>query len=160
MDARSELYWLADRLERTYREGNWAGRGLAAALEGVTVLEAHWRPVTGQRTIAELVAHVAYWCRWTAHHLHPDRYPHPGSDWPEVPPTAAAWEEVGRQVEQAHRDCAEAIRASDPRILDAPAPENSVTWREALVDLATHTSYHASQIFVLRRWYATQEIAV
>jgi uncharacterized damage-inducible protein DinB len=160
VDPRDELAWLADRLERTYREGNWAGKGLAQALEGVTALEAHWRPVTGQRTIAELVAHVAYWCRWTAHHLQPERYPHPGQDWPAVPPTVQAWEEVRRDVEEAHRDCAQAVRAADPALLDRPAPENSGTWREALVDLATHTSYHAAQIFVLRRWYATQDLAL
>lgn len=160
MDPRSELRWLADRLERTYREGNWAGRGLASALDGVSAVEAHWRPLTGQRTIAELVAHVAYWCRWTAHHLRPDRYPHPGADWPEVTRTADAWERLRAEVEQAHADCAEAIRSADPALLDTPAPDDSATWREALVDLATHTSYHAAQIFVLRRWYATQELAV
>jgi uncharacterized damage-inducible protein DinB len=160
MDPRAELQRLADRIERTYREGNWAGRGLAAALEGVTAAEAHWRPVTAQHTIAELVAHVAYWCRWTAHHLRPDRHPHPGQDWPQVPPTPEAWERLRAEVEQAHADCARAIREADPSVLDSPAPEDSVTWREALVDLATHTSYHAAQIFVLRRWYATQEIAV
>ncbi len=159
MDPRAELGWLADRLERTYREGNWAGRGLVPALEGVSPVEAHWRPTTGQHTIAELVAHVAYWCRWTAHHLQPHRFPHPGQDWPEVPPTREAWEEIRRQVEQAHRDCADAIRSADPSVLDLPAPENSCTWREALADLATHTTYHAAQVFVLRRWYATQELA-
>lgn len=160
MEPRRELAWLADRLVRTYREGNWAGQGLAQALEGVSPLEAHWRPVTSQRTIAELASHAAYWCRWTAHHLQPDRFPHPGQDWPEVPSTPEAWEKIRREVEQAHLECAEAIRNADPGILDAPAPENSVTWREALVDLATHTSYHAAQIFVLRRWYATQDIAL
>lgn len=160
MDPDKELSWLAERLERTYREGNWAGRGLAAALEGVTAAEAHWRPVTGQRTIAELVAHTAYWCRWVAHHLRPEEFPDPGQDWPEVPPTAETWERVRREAEQAHRDCASAVRRADPAVLDAPAPEDSGTWREVLVDLATHTSYHAAQVFVLRRWYATQELAV
>jgi hypothetical protein len=127
MDPRAELQQLADRIERTYREGNWAGRGLAAALEGVTAAEAHWRPVTAQHTIAELVAHVAYWCRWTAHHLRPDRHPHPGQDWPQVPPTPEAWERLRAEVEQAHADCARAIREADPSVLDSPAPEDSVT---------------------------------
>lgn len=160
MDPRDELRWLADRIERTYREGNWAGRGLADAIEGVTAPEAHWRPVTGQRTIAELVAHVAYWCRWAAHHLRPDRYPHPGQDWPELVPAPEAWQRLLREVEQAHADCSEAIRTADPALLDTPAPDDSATWRQVLVDLATHTSYHAAQIFVLRRWYATQEVAL
>lgn len=160
MEARAELRWLADRLERTYREGNWAGPGLAHALEGVSAPEAHWRPVSGQHTMAELVAHVAYWCRWVAHHLRPDQFPRPGADWPEIPPTRDAWERVRVDVERAHADCAAAIRAADPAVLDSTAPENSGTWREALVDLATHTSYHAAQIFVLRRWYATQDLAL
>lgn len=160
MDARTGLRWLADRLERTYREGNWAGPGLSQALEGVTVPEAHWRPVSGQHTIAELASHVAYWCRWVAHHLRPSEFPDPGGDWPEIPPTREAWERVRADLERAYSDCAAVIRALDPAILDAPAPEDSGPWREVLVDLATHISYHAAQIFVLRRWYATQELAL
>src|SRR3989304_795483 len=70
--------WLAERLERTYGEGNWAGKGIRPALEGLTAAEAHWRPVPAQHTIAEIAWHMAYWCWKVAHWLDPDAVPAPG----------------------------------------------------------------------------------
>lgn len=160
MGPREELERLADRLERAYHQGTWAGRALAQVLEGVSPLEAHWRPVTEQRTIAELTAHVAYRCRWTAHQLDPNGFPHPGQEWPAVAPTAEAWDEIRREVAQAHRDCARAIRTADPALLDQLVPQTAFTFRELLTDLAAHTLCHAAQISLLRRWYATQDLAL
>src|SRR3990172_9142083 len=72
--------WLAERLERTYGEGNWAGKGIRPALEGLTAAEAHWRPVPAQHTIAEIAWHMAYWCWKVAHWLDPDAVTDPGEE--------------------------------------------------------------------------------
>ncbi len=156
MTPREELNWIAGRLERAYREGTEAAKGLAEVLNGVTSVEAYWRPVTAQPTVAELVSDIAYRYRWVARHLRGGEETHPE----QAPSTQEAWEALLRRIGEALAECVRTIRAADPAVLDAPGPRGVNTWREVLADLATDTSYYAAQILVLRRWYATQELAV
>src|SRR3972149_3221037 len=87
--------WLAERLERTYGEGNRAGKGIRPALEGLTAAEAHWRPVPAQHTIAEIAWHMAYWCWKVAHWLDPDAVTDPGEEGGQpLAPTPGAWLQV------------------------------------------------------------------
>ncbi len=160
MTPHEELVWIAGRLERAYRKGTGVAKGLAEVLKGVTSVEAHWRPVTAQPTIAELVSDITHRYRGVARHLRTGQGLHPGEAPTQVPPTHEDWEELLRQLEEALAECVQGIRTADPALLDAPAPGSSDLWREVLVDLATDTSHHAAQILVLRRWYATQELAV
>lgn len=150
--------WLAERLEGTYVEGNWAGKGIRPALEGLTAAEAHWRPVPAQHTIAEIARHMAYWCWQVAHWLDPDAVTDPGEEgWQPVAPTPEAWLEVQLDLERAHRTAAAVIRKLTAEALGQPyRPGGPGPWKklDVVVDLATHDSYHAAQIFVLRRWYA------
>lgn len=89
--------WIAERYDLSQRLGNWAARGVAPALEGVTGEMASWRPVPDQHTIGEIVAHLAYHAELGEQRLR-----------------GGAWE---------------------------------------YVDIATHDSYHAGQIFVLKRLF-------
>ncbi len=153
MDLRA---WAAERLERTYRDGNWAGSGVLPALRDVTLDEAHWRPAPEQHTIAEIALHVAYWCWMVAYRLDPGSTAKPGEDWQPVAPTPEAWQRVLEGLEGAHAACAAAIRAADPARLDEPIPDSPWAVRDVVADIATHDSYHAAQIFVLRRLYAAR----
>jgi len=149
--------WLAERLERTYGEGNWAGKGIRPALEGLTAAEAHWRPVPAQHTIAEIAWHMAYWCWKVAHWLDPDAVTDPGEEgWQPVAPTPEAWLEVQLELERAHGAAAAVIRKFASAALAGRA-DGPWTKLDVVVDLATHDSYHAAQIFVLRRWYAAAQ---
>jgi hypothetical protein len=149
--------WLAERLERTYGEGNWAGKGIRPALEGLTAAEAHWRPVPAQHTIAEIAWHMAYWCWKVAHWLDPDAVTDPGEEgWRPVAPTPEAWLEVQLELERAHGAAAAVIRKFASAAL-ADKADGPWTKLDVVVDLATHDSYHAAQIFVLRRWYAAAQ---
>lgn len=153
--------WLAERLERTYVDGNWSGKGVRPALDGVTPAEAHWRPVPAQHTIAEIAAHMAYWCWRAAQWLDPDAVADPGEEeWRPVAPTPDAWLEVQLELERAHAACAAVIRRLTPEALAEPyRPGGPGPWTklDVVVDLATHDSYHAAQVFVLRRWYAAAQ---
>lgn len=149
--------YLAERLERTYREGNWSGPGVVPALAGITVEEAHWRPAPDQHTIAELAWHIAYWCWFVAHRLDPETVTHPGDDWQPVERSEAAWATVLDEIDRAHAACDRAIREVAPERLDQPVrPESPWRMLDLVTDIATHDSYHAAQIFVLRRLYRAQ----
>ncbi len=150
--------WLADRLTRTYADGNWSGKGVRPALEGVTLEEAHWRPTPDQHTIAEMAAHMAFWCWKAASWFDPESATDPGEEeWPAVLPSVQAWAQVVDELARAHAACAAIVRRLDPAVLEehyrpaGPGPWNKLS---IIVDLATHDSYHVAQIFVLRRLYA------
>jgi DNA mismatch repair protein MutL len=74
-------------------------------------------------------------------------------NWRTVPSTADGWRDARADLQAAQRRLVEAIRATPPaRLMEhARGP-----WRlfDFIVDIATHDSYHAAQIFVLRRLYA------
>lgn len=148
-----ERTWLADRLERTYREGNWAGSGVLPALKDLPLEEGHWCPAPEQHTVAEIALHVAYRNR----RLAPDSVADPGEDWKPVEMTASAWAAVLDGLDRAHTACARAIRRIEPSRLDEPIPDRPWTVRDVLADLAAHDSYLAAQIFVLRRSHAPEE---
>ncbi len=148
--------WLSERLVKTYETGNWSGKGVRQALEGVTLEEAHWRPAPEQHTIAELASHMAYWCWVVARRVAPDSVVDPGEEeWRPVPATAEAWVEVQGELARAHGACAAVIRGLTVENLGEPA-HGPTPWSvlDVVTDLATHDSYHAAQIFVLRRLYA------
>ncbi|MCS7173995.1 MAG: DinB family protein [Armatimonadetes bacterium] len=152
--------WFAERLRRILREGPEGREGLWGLLGDVTVVEAHWRPVSGQPSIADLVAHLAYRCAWAAHELRPD-HPHPGPDpWPRPANTPGAWGELRKRLGHAVEACAQAVQEADDTLLDRAAPGREGTWRDVLTDLLLEAAHTAGQITVLRRWYTTQEIAV
>ncbi len=150
--------WLAQRLQGTYLEGNWSGKGVRPALEGVTPEEAHWRPVPAQHTIAEIAWHMAYWCWKVARWLDPAAVVDPGEEeWRPVAPTTEAWIDVQEDLGRAHEACAATIRRLPAEALAEPyRPGGTGPWTklDVVADLATHDSYHAAQIFLLRRWYA------
>src|SRR3972149_3154791 len=149
--------WLAERLERAYGEGEGGGKGIRPALEGLTAAEAHWRPVPAQHTIAEIAWHMAYWCWKVAHWLDPDAVPDPGGGGGRAgAPPPGPGVEVQRDLGPARGAAAAVIRKFASAALAGRA-DGPWTKLDVVVDLATHDSYHAAQIFALRRWYAAAE---
>jgi hypothetical protein len=153
---------IAAWLERVYAEGGGETEGLARVLEGVTAGEAGWRPVSGQRTIAEIAGHLVHRCRRLLHLLDPTVHPHPGPEpGSEEPGRPEDWESTRERLRTAFTLLAATLRSLPPAALDQPVPDHAGrTWRDVLCDLVVDTAHHAGQIAVLRRWYATQELAV
>jgi len=157
MASQSLTDWLRARVDRTYGSGNWAGPGPLRAIRGITPAAAHWRPHPDQHTIAEITRHMGYWkdaveARLTGRPWTYDK----SANWREVPPTARGWAAARSELAAAHRRLMRALeRAKDADLLapvDAVDPRR-LRWRmlDFVVDVATHDSYHAAQIFVLRR---------
>lgn len=151
---------IADWLERVCAEGSTGTEGLARVLERVTSREAGWRPVSGQRTIAEIAEHLVHRCRRLLHLLDPTVHPHPSLE-PESREPIEGWESAPQRLGAAFAALAATLRTLAPDALDQPVPDHAGrTWRDVLYDLVVDTAHHAGQIAVLRRWYATQELAV
>src|SRR2546426_12255181 len=53
--------WILEHVDQTYRKGNWAGRGVLPAIEGVDAGAAHWRPHPERHTIAGIALHMGHW---------------------------------------------------------------------------------------------------
>lgn len=157
MAAQSIADWLRARVDRTYRSGNWAGPGVLRAIRGVSPAAAHWRPHPDQHTIAEITVHMGYWkdaveARLTGRPWTYDK----AANWRPVAPTARGWAGARAELAAAHRRLMRALRATRAADLLAPAAAvdpRRLRWRmlDFVVDVATHDSYHAAQIFVLRR---------
>ncbi len=156
------LHWIAERCDRTYTRGNWAGSGVLPSIEGVSVEAVHWRPHPEQHTIAEIVLHMAYWkdaagARIAGRSWTYDEY----QDWRPVPATEQGWGQAKAELQAAHERLMADLRAlRDDRLL---APVTRVEWEkptlrviDLAVDIATHDHYHAAQIFVLKRLSATR----
>lgn len=152
--------WIVEHCDQTYRKGNWAGKGVLPALEGVSTEEASWRPNSEQHTIAELALHMAYWKDAVTARIsgRPWQYSEE-MDWRPVPATAQGWEDAKEDLERAHHRLLDALRnVSGERLFDVLG---KAWWLEGgqarVIDFALgaphHDMYHAAQIFVLRRLF-------
>jgi uncharacterized damage-inducible protein DinB len=150
--------WIVQRCDQTYRAGNWAGKGVLACVEGLRPQEAHWRPHPDQHTVAEILLHMAYWKDAVTSRLSgaPWTYDE-AQDWRQVAPTADGLASALAELEASHGRLMEQLTAlTAERLL---TPVGRAWWSavgqalvvDLVVDVATHDTYHAAQIFVLRR---------
>lgn len=144
------LRWLIRRCDRTYRRGNWAGGGPGRALHGVTSEAAHVRH-PGEHTIAESALHMAYWKDAVTAHVTGKPWTFdPQGNWRSPAPTAEGWAQARAELAASHRRLMRALRGLTPRRLEERVARG-VTVLDLLVDIATHDTYHAAQVFILRR---------
>ena len=142
--------WLVARVRGTYGRGNWAGKGVLPSIEGVSADVAHRRHPE-QHTIAELVLHMAYWKDAVAAALtgrpwqFDDR-----QNWRAAGPGEAGWAGAKEELAAAQRRLMAALRRfALPRAMERIRGRVRVI--DVVTDIATHDTYHAAQIFVLRR---------
>ncbi|HEY3248475.1 MAG TPA: DinB family protein [bacterium] len=157
MPASSLPAWARRRVDQTYRTGNWAGPGVLRAIRAVPSAVAHWRPDPDQHTIAEMVRHMGYWklaveARLTGRPWAYDKV----ENWRPVAPTARGWVDAKAELADAHRRLMRALdrlSAADLAAPVQPVDPRKRRWSilDFVIDVATHDTYHAAQIFVLRR---------
>ncbi len=147
------LPWVLAHCDQTFRSRNWAGRGVLPALRRVSYPQAHWRPHPHQHTIAEIVLHMAYWKDAVTARLQrqPWRYDRK-LNWRPVPPTARGWENARAELRAAQERLMRSLRTfPQSRLLKPIKPRNRNRFIDLAVAIATHDSYHAAQLFVLKR---------
>ena len=129
----------------------------AATLAGLSSTDAARRVGGVPHSIAEIVAHMAFWQNWFCRRLDGVHEPMVSSaalGWPE--PTPGGWNDlkshflVGLERVAMHGDAASALDQPISPALEFP-PLAQFTVRDALVHVAQHNSYHLGQIVSLRQ---------
>jgi uncharacterized damage-inducible protein DinB len=132
----------------------------ARALEGLPAELAHRRVPNAAHTVAELVAHMAFWQDWFCRRCDGTRAPmvqRAADGWPDV--NSRPWPEIERQF----LDGLERAAAfGTPDRLDAPLsppiefpPLANYTVRDALTHMANHNAHHLGQVILLRQLLGT-----
>jgi uncharacterized damage-inducible protein DinB len=127
----------------------------AKALEGLGAAEAERHVPGAPHSVAEIVAHMAFWQDWWYARCAGDAVPVVASaalGWPAV--SADSWPGLrSRFVERLHQ-----LALLSDGNLAAPVtpsiefpPLAKYTIGEALVHVATHTGYHLGQVILLRQ---------
>lgn len=143
---------LADQLQRSYAGEAWHGPSLAEALAGVGAANAYRRPLGGH-SIAEIVAHVAWWLDAARDRIERGFGARArGSEWPAVGAVSAErWRTLQTRLATAHQRLHETVAALDYARLDDPVPGSDPTVGGMLLGVLQHNAYHAGQIALLAR---------
>src|SRR5205807_3042729 len=103
-------------LEDTAGRTNWAHKGLRAALRGLRLDEALWKPERGH-SVWEQINHIAYWKRYILHRTQgkPTRA---RQAWPAPGRTAAELNRSIADLGALHRELRAAVTGLDPETFD------------------------------------------
>jgi uncharacterized damage-inducible protein DinB len=151
-----EIALLLRILDECYDKKAWHGPNLKGAIRGLDAAEAAWRPGTGRRSIADIVAHAAYWKYAVRRRLRGDKrgsFALEGSNWFELPSpwTEQSWKSYGRLLDREHRALRDTL-ASFPADRLHELPEGGkVRFFTQIYSVALHDVYHAGQIQLLKR---------
>src|SRR6476620_3807363 len=124
------------------------------ALERLATAYAERQPSGAPRSVAGIVAHMAFWQEWFCARCDGDDRPmvaHAGEGWPTLAP--GHWPEVqARFLAGLDRAVAFSNRADQPvaPAIDFP-PMAHYTIGDALVHVAQHNAHHLGQVVLLRQ---------
>jgi uncharacterized damage-inducible protein DinB len=128
-----------------------------AALAGLAQTQAAERPANGDHSIAEIVAHMAFWQQWFLDRCDGRQIPAPPRaelGWPPV--TGTTWDAV---LERFQTGFARALALSDDdsrrsQRVDPPIEFGHLdkyTVEDVLIHLALHNAHHLGQVITLRQ---------
>lgn len=129
---------------------------------GVTPAAARWRPAPRRHTIWELALHAAYWKYAVRRRLLDADIPHfPRSpaNWPATPDPAdaPAWAGDRELLVVEHQLLLETIEDFPARRLTRSAGGGKRwTWGDLIIGLLMHDAYHAGQIQLMKRLWASR----
>jgi uncharacterized damage-inducible protein DinB len=154
---------LASQLENSVNGNAWHGPALLEVLAGLPADAAAAKPVTGWKSIWELVLHVVVWEGVALRRLSGDHAEFElggPDDWPAPPAaTDAAWCLTLKRLRTTTTALATAIRALPQERLDEPILPKYSTCYHHLHWVVQHNLYHGGQIVVLKRALGLPAIA-
>ena len=142
---------------RSILRGAHAYLSPAAALAGLDPEIAARKPPEAEHSIAEIVAHMAFWQDWFLDRCDGKPRPSPAHadiGWPAV--TSVRWDVVLQRFTDGF-DRALALANSDERMSQPIAPSlefdhlKTYTQGDALVHIALHNAHHLGQVITLRQ---------
>jgi len=149
----SEKRRTLDLLDRVYRAEAWHGPALLESLHGVTAVLAAKHPVTGARSIWELVEHLASWNEIVALRLAGEK-PKVTPAW-NFPPvtrrTPAAWKATLRRLARSQARYRTAVVKFPAAKFGRRRPGTTQVWNVLIHGQIHHQIHHAAQIAMMRR---------
>lgn len=143
-------------LRESYDQQSWHGPNLRGAVRRVTANVAGWRPAPGRKSIAEHVAHAAYW-KYAAHRRltggKRGSFPLKGSNWFAISDALSAieWKGLLKLLDEQHKALVTAIEVLPARQLDVVPRGAKITNRQLIYGVALHDVYHAGQVQLIKR---------
>jgi uncharacterized damage-inducible protein DinB len=132
--------------------GYYAHMDVRKSLEGVEARMAGGRPPGAPHSIHQIVNHMIFWQDFFLERLAGTPVPEPDEDrwpWAAEPESAQEWQRVVATFFAGLDRAVEFARAADLGALVAGSQDT--TRLEALRTIASHNSYHAGQIVLLRQ---------
>jgi uncharacterized damage-inducible protein DinB len=144
-----------ENLDRAFDKLSWHGPNLRGGLRGVTPVMAAMRPAPDRKNIWEHVIHAAYWKYVARRRFTGEKrgsFPLKGSNWFERPieVNLIAWKEDLLLLERMHAELRDAAASFQGDLVKKIAG-SKVTHLQLLLGVASHDTYHAGQIQLLRR---------
>jgi uncharacterized damage-inducible protein DinB len=126
------------------------------ALEGVTALQAIWKPDGSDNSIWESLAHVSYYNNAYLQRFKGIDYKYDIADNDETfrsgDLSEAAWRAEVVKFDEIMKAWRGLIEAADRSKLDeAVSAENTAIWAELIANVNAHNAYHGGQILLLRK---------
>jgi hypothetical protein len=151
-----EIALLLRILDECYEKKAWHGPNLKGSIRGLGAEEAAWRPQAGRRSIADIVAHAAYWKYAVRRRLRREKrgsFAIPGSNWFELPSpwTETSWKEYVRLLDREHRALRETVAGFPTDRLHEFPEGGKVNFVTQIYGVALHDAYHAGQVQLLKR---------
>ena len=157
----AQVVLLSHMLDEGFNKRAWHGPNMRGAIRRVDAEQAGWRAGPERKSIADHTVHAAYW-KYTARRRLTDEkrgsFPLKGSNWFELeqPLRSARWKGYVKLADETHKGLREAVCELSDRDLTRVTKGAKIDIQRLLYGIALHDVYHAGQIQLLKRLYASR----
>jgi uncharacterized damage-inducible protein DinB len=147
---------LLDLFDESFNRKAWHGPNLRGSIRGITIEEASWRPGPDRHNIWEIIVHCAYWKYIVRRRLLGEKkgsFLLKGNNWFKRPIvlTPEALHHDILLLEETHASLREAVQLLEQMKLKRIPINSKVSDEVILRGIASHDTYHAGQIQLLKR---------
>jgi len=138
-------------LRSTYDGQAWHGTPVRRMVDGIDDARANAHPIDGARSIAEMLAHLTAWIEIVDRRLRDEEFEvTEAMDFPSV--DGIAFAEIVARLERAHAALLATVEQMDDEEFDRKVPDGRYTKDFMLRGLIHHSTYHAAQIAMLKKF--------
>jgi uncharacterized damage-inducible protein DinB len=157
---KTAIEFFVSLLEMAYQRHSWHGSNLKGSIRRVGAAQAAWQPGPHRRSIWEITLHTAYWKYAVRRRLLGEKrgsFALKGSNWFPLPADRGdkSWRGVTALLNKEHAALVEAVASLTVRDLSRKAPGSRLTNSFVITGAAYHDIYHAGQIQLLKRLFAS-----
>lgn len=149
----SEVKFLRDQIETTFKGDSWHGPNLMKTLKGIDHKQAKKRIIDDRHTIWELTDHTSFWMEEVCKSIkdHAQMKPDMENNWPKMGSSEEDWQRSVKRLETSVNMVLEALLDWKEEDLHTLVPGETYTFKQMLHGVVHHNLYHAGQINLLKR---------